>query len=439
MDRAANRQVSDDHYSLRCPTCGGSFADRPDRFLLTCPEPHAPALLRAQYRQKRFVAHPEQTGVFRFFDWLPIRRTLSGGAGSAVFQSTGLGPTLGLSNLFVIWNGWWPEKGGLMETCTFKELEAQAVCGRIGDGWRDSLVVSSAGNTARAFHQACTRHGVPALLVVPGHGLPLLWSTTPSQPHVRLAVLNGGADYADAIALGNGIARTSGYFPEGGALNAARRDGMGTVVLATVEKTGRVPRHYFQAVGSGTGAIAAWEANLRLAEDGRFGTEKMRLHLSQNAPFTPMVDAWEAATRDLAQVPGGRELAASIHAPVLSNRNPPYGIAGGLYDALSDTGGYMYRVTADEAKAAGRLFETTEGSDIDAAAQVAVASLKQAVALGRIGPHDLVALNITGGGQARLHRDKRPAALQPQATISMDDVRREGDAGALALLREALA
>ncbi len=438
MDEAAKKQGPDDHYHLRCPLCGGIFADRPDRFLLTCPEPHAPALLRARYRQRRLVAHPEHTGVFRFFDWLPVRRALKGGVGPTVFQSTGLGPSLGLDNLFIIWNGWWPEKGGFMETCTFKELEAQAVCGRIGDGWQDSLVVSSAGNTARAFHQACTRHGVPALLVVPGHGLPLLWSTTPSQPHVRLAVLDGGADYADAIALGNGIARTRGYFPEGGALNAARRDGMGTVVLAAVEKTGRVPQHYFQAVGSGTGAIAAWEMNLRLMEDGRFGAEKMRLHLSQNAPFTPMVDAWEAGRRELAEIPGGRALAASIHAPVLSNRNPPYGIAGGLYDALSDTGGFMYRVTAAEAGAAGRLFEKTEGSDIDPAAEVAVASLRQAVDLGRIGAHDLVALNITGGGQIRLRRDKRPAALRPQATLSMNDVRREGE-GAPALLREALA
>ena len=47
----------------------------------------------------------------------------------------------------------------------------------------------------------------------------------------------------------------------------ARRDGMATTVLA-VTHIGRIPDYYFQAVGSGTGAIAAWEANLRLIEDG---------------------------------------------------------------------------------------------------------------------------------------------------------------------------
>src|SRR5208283_1127819 len=105
----------------------------------------------------------------------------------------------------------------------------------------------------------------------------------------------------------------------------------------------RIPDHYFQAVGSGTGAIAAWEMNLRLVEDGRYGGEMTKLHLAQNAPFTPMADAWEAGSRTLAAVPDGRRLSRSIRARVLANRTPPYAIAGGLFDALADTRGLMYR------------------------------------------------------------------------------------------------
>jgi len=439
MGAPAKRQDSDAAYLLECPLCGGRYEDSPREFLLSCPEPHPPALLRAIYKVKKFVTHPEHTGVFRFFDWLPIRRKLPGAAGPVAFHSTALGPSLGLENLFIIFNGWWPEKGALMETCTFKELEAQAVCGRIVDGWRSSLVVSSAGNTARAFHDACSRYQVPALLVVPGHSMPLLWSTGESHPEVRLAVLDGGADYADAIELGNGIAATEGFYPEGGARNAARRDGMGTAVLAAVEATGRMPAHYFQAVGSGTGAIAAWEMNLRLREDGRFGSGKMRLHLSQNAPFTPMTDAWEAGSRALLPVADGRRLSRAIRARVLGNRNPPYSIAGGLYDALTDTGGFMYRVTNTEARKSGRLFEKLEGCDIDPAAEVACASLIQAVHMGRIGRGDVVALNITGGGHRRLRRDRRIAFLRPHATFTLKALRKDGPARGLALLRESLA
>jgi cysteate synthase len=269
----------------------------------------------------------------------------------------------------------------------------------------------------------------------------MLWSTGPRRPTVRLAVIDGGADYVDAIELGNGIAGTEGYYAEGGARNAARRDGMGTTVLAAVEATQEIPDHYFQAVGSGTGAIAAWEMNLRLLEDGHFGAKKMRLHLSQNAPFTPMTDAWEEGSRTIATEPvaEARERSRAIRAQVLGNRNPPYSVTGGLYDALLDTEGFMYRVTNAEAQCAGRLFEECEGSDIDPAAEVAVASLIEAARRGRIRPREIVALNITGGGRRRLLASRRTAALRADATFTIEELQKEGPARGLRLLRAALA
>jgi cysteate synthase len=413
------------HYHLSCPVCGRTFEDCPSEFLLSCPEPHPPALLKAVYRQKRMVVHPEHNGVFRFSDWLPIRRSFPGAPGPVVYRSKGLGPSLGLANLFIIFNGFWPEMGAFMETCTFKELEAQAVCGRVDAEWTSRLVVSSAGNTARAFLQACSRYGVPALVVVPGNSLPLLWGTGRPKPSVRLAVLEGEADYSDAIALGNGIANLEGYYSEGGAKNAARRDGMGTAMLRMVEEAGEVPHHYFQAVGSGTGAIAAWEMNQRLLEDGRFGGRKARLHLAQNAPFTPMVDAWEAGSRTIAgsDETSARKHVRAIRAQVLANRNPPYAIAGGLHDALRDTGGFMYRVTNEESTKAGRLFAQAEGIDIDPAAEVAVASLLQAHAAGRVSGKDIVALNITGGGRSKLEASRAALHhLTPDVRFSLADL-----------------
>jgi cysteate synthase len=403
------------HYRLACPICGGSFEDGSKDFLLTCPEPHAPALLRAVYDEKRLVIHPEHTGVFRYADWLPVRRVLHGAAGPVAWHSTRLGHRLGLDSLYIVFSGWWPEKGARMETCTFKDLEAQAVGARMERG--SALVVASAGNTARAFHHVCSTHGLPALIVVPGYSVPMLWGTVPPGPGVRLAVLEGEADYTDAIEMAGRISALDGFTAEGGARNAARRDGMGAALLAAVEAAGRIPDAYVQAVGSGTGAIAAWEMSLRLAGDGRYGEPRMRLHLGQNAAFAPMVDAWQAGTREIADAPGAREIAAGVHAHVLANRKPPYGIAGGLYDALSDTGGTMYRVDARSAIAAGHLFAETEGIDIDPAAEIAVASLLQGVDQGTIGRADVVVLNITGGGQRGLQRDKPTSALKPDIVL----------------------
>ena len=131
---------------------------------------------------------------------------------------------------------------------------------------------------------------------------------------------------------------------EGGAKNVARRDGMGTVMLDAAVTLGRIPDHYFQAVGSGTGAIAAWEGALRLIEDSRYGAWLPRLHLAQNKPFTPMVSAWQQGRRTIDPDLDMPDMSNAIHAvmsPVLTNRTPPYGIAGGLFDALQATDGCM--------------------------------------------------------------------------------------------------
>lgn len=61
-----------------------------------------------------------------------------------------------------------------------------------------------------------------------------------------------GNDYTDAINLAGRIAKLPGMVSEGGARNVARRDGMGTMMLDAAVTIGKMPDHYFQAVGSGT-------------------------------------------------------------------------------------------------------------------------------------------------------------------------------------------
>ena len=229
----------------------------------------------------------------------------------------------------------------------------------------------------------------------------------------------GNADYADAIRVAGMIADLPAFLAEGGAHNVARRDGMGTVMLAGVECAGALPRHYVQAVGSGTGAIAAWEMAQRLVRDGRFGARVPRLHLAQNRPFTIMADAWERRSRHLPPLDEAqaKQRIAAMRASVLSNRNPPYALAGGVYDALSDSAGIMYRVTNRQAERAAALFAASEGCDIDPAAAVAVAALQQAVARGAVRRDETVFLNITGGGLRRLHGERSVRRLAPDLVV----------------------
>ena len=198
-----------------------------------------------------------------------------------------------------------------MTTCSFKETEAYSVCARIREGDNRILVVASAGNTARAFAKVCSDNNIPLLLSVPEENISALWFDRPLNPCVKLICPERGGDYFDAIFLSNLALKSRKFYAEGGAKNVARRDGMGTTVLSAATTIGEIPDYYFQAVGSGTGAIAAWEANMRLNEDGRFGNKTMKLVVSQNAPFCPDVRRMAGRfARDVAlrsrQGPSGR-------------------------------------------------------------------------------------------------------------------------------------
>jgi cysteate synthase len=429
------------HYRLSCLHCGKLFDEPEEPFLLSCSERHAPALLRAVYEERRLPIDAQERGLFRYRRWLPIRRTWPGAGGPVVFQSRGLAAHLKLDALFLAFSGFWPERGAELESCSFKELESLSVGARIPEGEQRTLVVSSAGNTGRAFLQTFSRQGLPALVVVPENALSQMWITGGRHPAVRLAVVGGGADYLDTIEVGNRIAALPGFFSEGGARNVARRDGMGTVMLAAAEALGQMPRHYFQAVGSGTGGIAAWEMGLRLRQDGRFGDRLPRLQLVQSEPFAIMRDAWEVGSRELPAMEEqeAKRRIARIHSPVLSNRNPPYAVTGGVFDALQGSGGQTYAVSCEEAGEAGRLFESLEGSDLDAAAEVALAGLIQAVGQGKVRRKESVLLNLTGGGARRLVREIRRTRVHPDVEIASPGIGEAQLAESLNLLQGARA
>jgi len=88
------------------------------------------------------------------------------------------------------------------------------------------------------------------------------------------------------------------------------------------------------------------EASLRLIEDGRFGSSLPELHLSQNLPFVPMFNAWKDKRRDIVKdidMPEPKRLIHEMYADILSNREPPYSVPGGVYDALCASDGTCMR------------------------------------------------------------------------------------------------
>jgi cysteate synthase len=284
------------------------------------------------------------------------------------------------------------------------------------------MVVASAGNTARAFARVCSDNDIPLLLCVPEDNIDTLWFDKPIKECVKLVVSASGGDYFDAIHLSNLAVQLEKYYPEGGAKNVARRDGMATTVLSAVTTIGEIPEYYFQAIGSGTGAIAAWEANLRFLEDGRFGNRKMKLMVSQNDPFIPIFDAWKVRSREMLPLDDdlARKQVEAIDAKVLSNRKPPYSLAGGLYDALNDSGGDVLIATNEQAIQANKLFQETEGNDLRPAAAICLATLISAVEEGKVPKDALIMLNITGGGEELFRAEKELYYLKPSLTFRIN-------------------
>ena len=392
-------------------------------WMLDFPDSEKPSLIRAIYEKKQLEVKEENGGLYRFADWLPIKTLLKNASCPVTYKSEKLAKKLGLNNLYITFSGYNPAIGARMHTCSFKETEAYTVCARLNDKMREQvMVVSSAGNTARAFAQVCSNNNIKLLLTVPEDNINALWFEKPLNPCVKLLCTESGSDYFDAINLGNIVCEMDGFFAEGGAKNIARRDGMSTTMMSATTFIGRIPDFYFQAVGSGTGAIAAWEANLRFIEDGRFGTNKAKIYVSQNAPFLPMYNAWKAHSRAMLPYDAerARKDAAEIVAKVLSNRKPPYSLAGGLYDALVDTDGDFFAVTNTECQKACDMFEELEGIDIYHAAGVATASLMQAVENKQVKADDVVMLNITGGGEKLFKQHNDVWYLKPDKVFSVN-------------------
>lgn len=407
-------------YQLSSLLTGKIFTDT--GWMLDAPGEERPSLLQSVYEKAKLEVKDDAFGLYKFADWLPLRRALEGSSAPVTFKSEKFAGKLGLENLYITFSGWWPEKGATMRTCSFKETEAYSVCARMDGKSNKVLVVASAGNTARAFARVCSDNNIPLLLCIPEDNLDALWFDSEIKDCVKVIASRSGGDYFDAINLSNLVCKLDGFLPEGGAKNIARRDGMATTVLSAVTTIGRIPDYYFQAVGSGTGAIAAWEANKRFIADGRYGDHKMKLMVSQNAPFLPIYHAWKAGSREM--LPYDDDLARchveEICAKVLSNRKPPYSLAGGLFDALKDSGGDVLLVPNSDTFAAGKLFQETEGIDLHPAAAVAAASLIQAANEKRVGKNDLIMLNITGGGEERFKKGRQLNYLKPSVIFDLN-------------------
>jgi cysteate synthase len=338
---------------------------------------------------------------------------------SVVYRSEGLARHLGIPDLWIAFNGHWPQRGAFLPTATFKDFEAYTVLRRLPEDGV-ILTVASSGNTGAAFASACSNSGRPCLLVVPAHGLDRLRLRTRIAPCVRVVTIEDG-DYPDAMDLVAAMCQIPPFQAEGGIRNVGRRDGLATVLLSAFEQMRRLPTHYVQAVGSGTGAIAVLEAAKRV-QSAAGGIGLPRLMLCQNLPFTPIYEAWNSNRRSLPASSGERfrDAIPQVYANELTNWRPPYDIVGGIYDSLIESKGDVLVTDNQSVRIAIDMFQELEGIDIEPAGGVAVACLADAVCQGKVDKESSVLLNVTGGGRRRLSDDYPIIPVEPTLRLTRE-------------------
>src|ERR1700751_3746648 len=106
---ADTRKPSPRHYTLNCSYCGRQYDD--DGLILDCSADHEPALLRTQYADRGFNPFTDREGIFRYQRWLPVTGPQQDTGRTVVYRSSGLACMLRLPNLWIAFNGFWPERG----------------------------------------------------------------------------------------------------------------------------------------------------------------------------------------------------------------------------------------------------------------------------------------------------------------------------------------
>ena len=76
-----------------------------------------PSLIRAVYEKKQLDTSYTNRGIYRFADWLPVNHFLQGSSAPVTYKSKGLGKLLGLNNLYITFNGYYPEIAKRIRFC----------------------------------------------------------------------------------------------------------------------------------------------------------------------------------------------------------------------------------------------------------------------------------------------------------------------------------
>jgi threonine synthase len=364
---------------VRCEwTCGPSFT-------LNCPRcagPVDPRLTLPGAATPRPADHPELV----YLDFLPIESRQFIDVGGTVRTPCRPAPALGA--LIGVPRLWIKDESG-QPTGTTKDRLASVVLAVFRQFGIKEWVASSTGNSATALARAVARDDSMRAHFFCGRAF-LGDHDIGTSERVTLTAVDGS--YADASRAAVQFAGERGLVWEGGFFNWARRGGLKLTYFEIFDQMDVEPNLVVQAISSGIGVMAAYQAAKEYIATGRLAAMPSFLMVQQDT-CAPMARAWAEGRAELTDDDVVVDPVGLARAILLGDGRKTYPYMRGI---AASTGGGILSVSQGDLVEARHMLSTVEGAEVCYASAATVAAVRNEAAAGRISPDQVVVVNLTG-------------------------------------------
>lgn len=323
----------------------------------------------------------------RYFDLLPLDRRdhlllLDGAGTTPCIHARKLGDRIGLRNLYL-------KDETVHPTGTAKDRATAVTLSYFNELNIREFITVSTGNAASSLAYGVSQFDGFRLHIFCGRRFAERLRLQESD-RITVHLVDGDLTAADNAA--RAFSDQTGVSLEGGFFSLPKREGLKLAYLEAMDQMPQEPRFVVQAVSSAIGIWSAYRAFQQYQAMGRI--ERVpRLVCVQQTSCAPMYHAYNEgseaiAPRHIVRDPEG------IAAALL--RGNPTGTYPYIKLALDDTDGIFEVSGESEIVAATELVWEAEGIPCGYSAGCAVAGVVRLAEAGRIGPDDVVLVNLTG-------------------------------------------
>jgi threonine synthase len=284
-----------------------------------------------------------------------------------------------------------------------------AITRALADG-AEAIICASTGNTSASAAAYAARAGMRAYVVVPKGKIALGKLSQAVMHGARVIQIDGNFDQALRL-----VRDVKERFPTRLALvnsvNPHRIEGQKTAAFEICDALGRAPQYHLLPVGNAGNITAYWLGYKEYEARGTIDT-------------LPRMMGFEAA--GAAPIVHGRVIEEPRTVATAIRIGNPASWKG-AERARDESGGTIEAIDDDEILSAYRLLARTEGVFAEPASAISLAGALRLGASGRLRPHDVLVLTLTGHGL----KDPDTAITNSEAALSIPP-----DLGRLAALLE---